>query len=1032
MKQADPTRWLRVLMPLCAALALTACGGGGGDSPAPPPAPAAPTPPPPPAVPPVAAATMRVHYLRADASYTGWGVYSWEGPKTVYSDWPSGDKYRFDKTTDFGVYVDIPVDTAKTQMQFLINKGTTSADTVKSPDCDLSVSFRNDIATTGQEVFVKWDECRVFDSAAAASAISIAKAKAMWLQRGVIAWPSAATSSQYRLYHAANGGIAVSPNGGVAGADGFVELTPSSGIGSTLAQRFPHLASATALAVPSSAQALAGNLLRGQIVVVEFKSGKPKSATQLQIQGVLDDLYASAASAQTLGPSFAGDGTPTLKLWAPTAKAVTLVIGTQDIAMTRDDASGVWSATVDKALVNNAYYHYRVQVWSRQDGGEVRTYTVTDPYAVSLNADVWGGGPHRALLADLSSAALKPAGWDNHAAPQLTAPEDAVFYELHVRDFSANDPTVPSGHRGKYTAFAQPGTQGMQHLAAMAQAGLTHVHLLPVNDIASVNEGGCSTPGISNTDPVSQTPQATVAATKDADCFNWGYDPKHYGAPEGSYATDATDGTVRVREFRQMVQGLHAAGLRVVLDVVYNHTAGNLLDRIVPGYYYRLNGDGDIERSTCCENTATEFAMMEKLMTDTLVRWARDYHVDGFRFDIMGHIPKAAMQRARAAVDSAVGAAREVYFYGEAWNFGEVANDRLFVQARQAQMAGTGIGSFNDRIRDAVRGGGPFDHGSDMVRNQGFANGLCFDGNAMAGTSCSDSQRADLRNRQQAIRASMAGGLSSFPLAGSTAGAITWNGQPLGYTADPQESINYVGVHDGETLYDVNQLKLPAGTSSAQRARAQVVALAPVLLGQGMPFLHAGDELLRSKAVDRDSYNAGDWFNRIDWTGSTNYINTMGLPSAEKNQDNWGLIGNVLSNPLVVPSAADIALTRAQVIELLQVRKSSTMFRLRTSADVNRCVSFPDASNQVDGLIVMQLGLGDSSCGDGAYQRVVVLINAAPGAQTYTVGGLTGAGLQLHPVQAGGADAVVKTATFANSTGAFTVPGRTVAVFVQP
>jgi pullulanase len=244
--------------------------------------------------------------------------------------------------------------------------------------------------------------------------------------------------------------------------------------------------------------------------------------------------------------------------------------------------------------------------------------------------------------------------------------------------------------------------------------------------------------------------------------------------------------------------------------------------------------------------------------------------------------------------------------------------------------------------------------------------------------------------------------------------------------------INYVGVHDGETLYDIAQYKLPAATSPAQRARAQVVALAPVLLGQGMPFLHAGDELLRSKALDRDSYNAGDWFNRIDWTGGSNFIGTMGLPSAEKNEGNWGLIAPVLSNPGVAPSAADIALTRAQVQDLLRIRKSSSVFRLRTAADVARCVSFPDAVNQADGLIVMQLGVGDRSCGDGVFQRAVVVINAAPAAQGYAVQALVGQALQLHPVQAAGADPVVRGASYNAANGSFSVPGRSVAVFVQP
>lgn len=1019
--------WNLLLSLLCAAL-LAACGGGGDEDVAEPGATAraasASA-----ATSLVPAATVRIHYQRSDAAYAGWGVYSWEGPLTLYLDWPSGDKYRFDRADGYGVYVDIPIDTARAQMQFLVNKGTDGSNTVKAPDCDLRFALHGDIATRGQEVWVKADQCQVFHSLEETRRISLGHARALWLERGVIAWPGAPVAGEYRLYHAAAGGIQVDSEAGVSGADGSLPLVPGAGIGE-LQARYPHLAQATALHLRASRHG-AASLLRGQLVVVEFAGGKPRNATQLQVQGVLDDLYAAAARKKELGVVIEHGRDPVFRLWAPTAQQVFLNIEGRKLPMRRDEGSGIWHYEGRRAWVNAAYYTYTVKVWSRRDGAVVEN-TVTDPYAVTLDADVWGGAQQRALVADLSARRLQPPHWAFDSAPPFAAPEDAVLYELHVRDFSATDASVPAALRGKYAAFAQAGSHGMQHLKALADAGLTHVHLLPAYDFASVNEGGCATPVITNSDPVSQAPQAAVAATRDSDCFNWGYDPKHYGAPDGSYATDAADGTVRVREFRQMVQSLHAAGLRVVMDVVYNHTAGSFLDRIVPGYYYRLNADGNIENSTCCDNTATEFAMMEKLMTDTLVRWARDYHVDGFRFDIMGHIPKAAMQRAKAAVDAAVGRARGIYFYGEAWNFGEVQDDRRFVQARQAQLAGTGIGSFNDRIRDAVRGGGPFDSGQDMVRNQGFANGLCVNGNALAGAACTEAQRGDLHARQQAIRASMAGGLKDFPLAGSTVGALQWNGQPLGYTADPQELINYVGVHDGETLYDVSQYKHPASLSPAERARSQVVALAPVLLGQGLPFLHAGDELLRSKALDRDSYNAGDWFNRLDWTAAGNGIDQMGLPSAEKNQANWPLIGQVLANPNVAPGPAEMAAAREAVKDLLRIRRSTSMFRLRTAEEVKRCVSFPDAMAQADGLIVMQLGTGDARCGDGAYKRIVVLINAAPAAQSYAVAALAGRPLQLHPQQSAGSDAVVKTAAFAPSTGSFAVPGRTAAVFVEP
>jgi pullulanase len=1003
---------------------LVACGGGSSGTETPGRSPSAAQPP--------GAYTARIHYQRADGSYDGWGVYSWEGPKIPYTVWPSTDKYRFDEADGFGAFIDIAMDPAKSQMQFLVNKGSGGGNAIKEPDCDLKFSFSDAMATTGQEVWVKASSCTVFDSLADATGIDLSNARAMWLVRGTIAWPGKATGSSYKVYHARNGGIRIDANGRVSGADAALDLRASAGIGA-LAGRYPHLAAALSLTLPSTAAAQVPDLLKGQLVVVQSdSSGKAVDATQLQIQGVIDDVYTAAAARQTLGATIAADGRPVFRLWAPTARSVTLEAGSGTRrAMTLDAASGVWSVTGDASWVNRVPYQYAVQVWSRTDGATLREYKVTDPYAATLEADVYGGTPQRAVVADLSTVTTKPAGWDTQAIPPAIEPEDIVLYELHVRDFSASDTSVPTADRGKYNAFARSDSLGMRHLAELSRAGLTHVHLLPAFDIASVNEGGCTTPAISNTDPISTRPQSIVTRDKEKDCFNWGYDPKHFGAPDGSYASTAADPLARVREFRGMVASLHRAGLQTVMDVVYNHTAGNFLDRIVPGYYYRLDADGNIETSTCCQNTATEFAMMAKLMSDTLVRWAVDYRIDGFRFDIMGHIPKAVMVDAQARVRAAVGSSRKPYFYGEAWNFGEVQDDTRFVQARQLNLAGTGIGSFNDRLRDAVRGGGPFDSGDSVITNQGFASGLCYDVNELAG-ACSSDTRSSLHQRQDWIRSGMAGGLSDFRLHGVLAGSIDYFGQGLGYTRDPQEIINYAGVHDGETLYDISQYKHPSTMSSAARARAQVVALGTLLMAQGVPFIHAGDELLRSKAFDRDSYNSGDWFNRVDWSATTNHINDFGLPPAEKNQDNWDRMRPRLQSALVAPSAADIANTRDAVLDLLRVRKSSTMFRLRTGTDVKRCVSFADESAQRDGLIVMRIGQdGAAACGDGAWRTVIVLVNANDARQTLPVAGLSGRRFELHPLLAAGHDAAVRSAGFTSAGGSFSVPGRTVVVFVE-
>ncbi|GMA88077.1 hypothetical protein GCM10025868_33270 [Angustibacter aerolatus] len=294
---------------------------------------------------------------------------------------------------------------------------------------------------------------------------------------------------------------------------------------------------------------------------------------------------------------------------------------------------------------------------------------------------------------------------------------------------------MPKAHRGTYLAFADAGN-GTKHLRALAEAGLNTVHLLPTFDITSVPERRSQqqTPDcdLAALPPASDQQQACVTAVAAQDGYNWGYDPYHWMAPEGSYATNPT-GAARVAQFRTMVGALHRDGLRVVLDQVYNHTsssgqaATSVLDRVVPGYYQRLNPKtGAVETSTCCQNVATEHAMAERAMVDSVVLWAKQYRVDGFRFDLMGHRLKANLLAVRHALDRLTlrrdgvdGTA--IYLYGEGWNFGEVADDALFEQARQGNLGGTGIGTFSDRLRDAVRGGGPFD---DDPRAQGLGSGL--------------------------------------------------------------------------------------------------------------------------------------------------------------------------------------------------------------------------------------------------------------------------------------------------------------------
>jgi pullulanase-type alpha-1,6-glucosidase len=463
------------------------------------------------------------------------------------------------------------------------------------------------------------------------------------------------------------------------------------------------------------------------------------------------------------------------------------------------------------------YYQYEIETYHPWGGGApdgglggVVTSYVTDPYSRSLSAD-----GERTHICDVNAPELKPTGWDSLKKPkppgggEVFEPTDMAIYELHVRDFSALDESTPDALRGKYAAFTCDGSVPVRHLENLAKAGLTHVHLLPSYDFGSVperaeNQAGIDHGWLASLPSNSDEQQAAVGAIANDDAFNWGYDPVHYGVPEGSYATDP-DGSARVVEFRSMVQGLNKIGLRTVCDVVYNHTlsAGpsdgkSVLDKCVPGYYHRRNMDGFYENSTCCNNTASENSMMERLIVDDLVHWARDYKVDGFRFDLMGHIMLRTIIKARDALASLTMEkdgvdGRSIYLYGEGWDYAEVERNRVGVNASQLNLAGTGVGSFNDRLREGIMGGSPFGD----PRTQGVLTGLFFAPNGFIEQGTADNQRDRVMEDCEKVIAAMAGNLKEYRFTNrkgfSTPGKdAAWVGSNVGYAAEPRETVNYV------------------------------------------------------------------------------------------------------------------------------------------------------------------------------------------------------------------------------------------------
>ncbi len=977
-------------------------------------APPMPAPPPP-------ADTVVIHYRRPAADYAGWGLHAWEGTPAK----PTWEAPLSPAGYDaFGAVFRVPVRPGAIGLRFVLHRGETK-DQPDDQRLDLTATrevwllagtvapVRPDLGTLGPE-------------------LDPARSLAVFLDRTTIALPPgfADRAATFTLAAAAEGGLRLAGDE-LAGEHSSLPLTPRpGGLFQAQSRKFPHLRAYRAFSVRELGDAALGHLLRGQLLVAgRDAEGAVTALTGVQLPGVLDDLYAEAADAQ-LGMVIDGDR-PQLAVWAPTARTVELELfrtpadEPKVLPMERDAVTGVWSIAGKRKWLGR-YYRYRVEVW-HPAAQRIVTTGVTDPYSLGLAVD-----STHSLLVDLADPELAPPGWDAPAKPPAVPPARMQISEVSIREFSIFDGSLPAAVRGTYQAFTHPEADGMRHLRSLAEAGLTHVHLLPAFDFATVPDRRAdqAVPAcdLAAFPPDSAEQQRAVLAVADRDGFNWGYDPWHYTAPEGSFAVEPA-GAARILEFRRMVAALNGAGLRVVMDVVYNHTMADgldrfsVLDRIVPGYYHRLLADGTTAESTCCPNTAPEHTMMGRLVVDSVLTWAREYKVDGFRFDLMGHHPRANILEVRVMLDHLTPEAdgvdgREVYLYGEGWNFGEVASDARFAQATQINMAGTGIGTFNDRLRDAARGGGSFGHPAV----QGFASGL--------------GSRTPLADHDR-IKVGLSGGLSTYRFVTHTgaehSGAqVDYNGSPSGYALSPGETINYVDAHDNEILYDALAFKLPRDTAPADRARLQILALSLVVLGQGVGFVAMGSERLRSKSLDRNSYDSGDWFNQIRWRPGQGNGFGVGLPPAPDNADQWHLARPLLADPALVPPADVIAMTAERYRELLRIRRASPVFGLPTADEVQRRLTFPlGGPDETPGVIVMCL---DGTGLDPGWSRHVVVFNATDHPTGQSVPELAGEELTLHPVLTTSADPLLRTATVTATPAAalLSVPARSVAVFVAP
>jgi pullulanase len=1002
--------------------------------------------------PPIPPGDVRIHYFRPDGNYSGWALYTWNA-STENASWCSSE-VQISGTDSYGVYFDVSVNPAQGtptgDLGFIINNCVDNQ--VKDPGPDQHLQI-----TTFSQAWIISGDATVYTSEPTEAQklnSNFLKEQAYWMDRTRVAiQPTYLQSGNtYAIYWSLTGGLQLTETGVTGGQ--AIPLTP----GGTLTQeeltRYPQLASYAVLTVsPKVPLPTIEQALKGQIAISSVsQSGALSYATGIQDAGVLDDLYYYSGKLGVVvkhSPeddcwfdwSDDNEAAVKLKLWAPTAQSVSLQLfnhendAVPETTVAMHEHNGVWVARGTSDW-KGKYYLYSVNVYVPVDK-TVDTNVTSDPYSIDIALN-----GTKSRITDLDSQATKPSGWDYSSSPPLNSLNDISIYELHIRDFSVGDSTVPAAHRGMYDAFADQNTNGMRHLHALAESGLKAVHILPSFHFASVNEDKSTwqtTGDLSGDPPDGQQQQAAVAAIQSNDAYNWGYDPVHYMAPEGSYAINPDN---RVFEYRAMVKGLHRAGLRVIQDVVFNHTnasgeaANSNLDEVVPLYYHRLDANGSLETGSCCPDTASEHRMMEKLMVDTLVLNAKEYKIDGFRFDLMSFHFTYNMQAIKQALakltplkDGVDGS--KIYLYGEGWTTGETANGAIGPNASQANLYGSGVGTFNDRIRDGDRGGNPF---ADL-RVQGFSTGLLTDSSDYTtSTTAHSDQLTALLQDEDWIRLGLAGNLRNFTFTSYTGATVTgaqinYGGQPAGYTASPIEAVNYCSVHDNQDIFDAVQIKSSLNDSSAVRARRQAIAFSVIELGQGVPFFQGGDDLLRSKDLDQNSYDSGDWFNKIDWSGrGANW--GIGLPIASQNQGQWPLMQPLLSNGAYTPQPQDVSFSGAAFQEFMQIRYSSNLFRMSTLKEIQQNLSFLNTgTNQTPGIIVMKL---DANGGNyGPYKHVIVIFNAANAQITFTDSRLTGLKLQLHPVQENSSDPATRESTFSSKTGTATVPALTTAVFVS-
>ena len=585
---------------------------------------------------------------------------------------------------------------------------------------------------------------------------------------------------------------------------------------------------------------------------------------------ILSFLTATAAQtvkAQTFNEvSYSPKATTFSLVTSPEVKKVNVLISDADnneaqlVKSMKRVGAGKWQLTVKNDL-KGKYYLFGVYNNAQPD------------LTPGVFAKAVGVNGQRGAIIDLKDT--DPEGWSEDKRPELRNPVDLVIYEMHHRDFSI-DYSSGIKNKGKFLALTEP--KAIEHLKRL---GVNAIHILPSFDYASVDE-----------------------SQPDKPQYNWGYDPLNYNVPEGSYSTNAADPKARIKEFKQMVQALHKAGIRVILDVVYNHTFnidGSNFQKTYPGYYFRHRPDGTYSDGSGCGNeTASEKPLMREFMVESVKYWVNEYHIDGFRFDLLGVHDIETMNLIRAELNKID---PSIYVYGEGWSAGSCAypQEKLAMKANARQL--NGIGAFSDEMRDALRG--PF---SDDKKG-GFLAGM--------------------PNCEESIKFGIAGAID-HPQVDMT----KVNYSKAAWTNEPSQMIAYVSCHDDMCLTDRLRATVP-NISDDELIRLDLLAQTAVLTSQGVPFLLSGEEMMRDKKGEHNSFRSPDSINRFDWNNLKRYPQVFDYYS-----------------------------------KLIALRKAHPAFRMGNAEEVKKNLVFLDAP---EGVVAFQL---KNNAGGDSWKDIIVVLNA--------------------------------------------------------